>query len=75
MFTWGDASFGGDASALRDELVEIQELRATRSAFCARSQKGHVVAGHSMMTRDFMVTFSAILANMPWLISDNLISI
>ena len=45
MITWGDASFGGDSSALRDELVEIQELRATRSAFCALSQKGHVVAG------------------------------
>ena len=41
--TWGDASFGGDSSAVRDQLKGVQQIQATNFAFAAILEDGSVV--------------------------------
>ena len=35
MVTWGHAGTGGDSSAVRDQLQNVQQIQATGSAFAA----------------------------------------
>ena len=41
--TWGDADFGGDSSAVRDQLRGVQQIQATYGAFAAILEDGSVV--------------------------------
>ena len=43
IVTWGDADFGGDSSAVRDQLRGVQQVQATDSAFAAILEDGSVV--------------------------------
>ena len=33
--TWGYADYGGDSSAVQDQLKNVQQIQATRLAFAA----------------------------------------
>ena len=41
--TWGNAHFGSDSSAIRDQLRGVQQIQATDSAFAAILADGSVV--------------------------------
>ena len=41
--TWGDPSAGGDSSGVRQQLVQVQQIQATGSAFAAILEDGSVV--------------------------------
>ena len=41
--TWGDADCGGDSSAVRDQLKDVQHIHATAAAFAAILADGSVV--------------------------------
>ena len=43
VVTWGDASFGGDSSAVRDQLKTVQQSQTTDGAFAAMLGDGSVV--------------------------------
>ena len=43
VVTWGDAGFGGDSSAVRDQFRGVQQIQATGSAFAAILADGSVV--------------------------------
>ena len=43
VVTWGHAPFGGDSSAVQDELRGVQQIQATRAAFAAILADGSVV--------------------------------
>ena len=44
IVTWGDARFGGDSSAVRDQLRGVQQIQATSGgAFAAILEDGSVV--------------------------------
>ena len=43
MVTWGDVDCGGDCSAVRDQLQNVQQIQATQSAFAAILGNGSVV--------------------------------
>ena len=42
--TWGDATFGGDSSAIQDQLSNVQQIQASFGAFLAIRGDGSVVA-------------------------------
>ena len=42
--TWGDALLGGDSSAVRDQLKNVQQIQATERAFAAILADGSVVS-------------------------------
>ena len=47
VVTWGDEFFGGDSSAVRDQLKGVQQIHASQRAFAAILEDGHVVTwGH-----------------------------
>ena len=35
VVTWGDADCGGDGTAVRDQLKNVQQIQATKHAFAA----------------------------------------
>ena len=35
VVTWGDARFGGDSSAVQDQLRDVQQIQASHHAFAA----------------------------------------
>ena len=37
IVTWGDADFGGDSSAVQDQLKGVQQIQASHSAFAVDS--------------------------------------
>ena len=41
--TWGDADGGGDSSAVRDQLKNVQQIQSTSSAFAAILNDGSIV--------------------------------
>ena len=41
--TWGDSGFGGDSSAARNQLKNVQQIQATKHAFAAIRGDGSVV--------------------------------
>ena len=41
--TWGDADFGGDSSAVQDQLKTVQQIQASNTAFAAVLGDGSVV--------------------------------
>ena len=41
---WGDTDWGGDCSAVQDQLRNVQQLHATSSAFAAILAEGSVVS-------------------------------
>ena len=43
MVTWADARFGGDSSAVQDQLRGVQQIQATSTAFAAILDNGSVV--------------------------------
>ena len=43
VVTWGDADYGGDSSAVRDQLKGVQQIQATFRAFAAILEDGSVV--------------------------------
>lgn len=43
ILTWGDQELGGDSSEVRDQLIGVQQLQATRGAFAAQLADGSVV--------------------------------
>ena len=43
IVTWGSAEFGGDSSAVQDQLRGLQQIQATESAFAAILADGSVV--------------------------------
>ena len=43
VVTWGRAWFGGDSSAVRDQLKNVQQIQASDSAFAAILGDGSVV--------------------------------
>ena len=43
IVTWGDANFGGDSSAVQDQLKGVQQIQATNWAFAAILEDGSVV--------------------------------
>ena len=45
---WGDADFGGDCSAVRDQLKNVQQIQASGGGFAAVLADGNVVTwGHA----------------------------
>ena len=50
IVTWGDADFGGDSSAVRDQLRSVQQIQATNSAFAAILEDGSVVTWGKSLT-------------------------
>ncbi|OLQ06709.1 putative E3 ubiquitin-protein ligase HERC1 [Symbiodinium microadriaticum] len=44
VVSWGNADFGGDSSAVRDQLKNVQQIQATRLAFAAIVGDGSVVS-------------------------------
>ena len=44
VVTWGHAIYGGDSSAVRDQLSGVQQIQATSEAFAA------ILAGGSVVT-------------------------
>ena len=48
VYTWGHAEYGGDSSAVLDQLRGVQQIQATDSAFAAMLEDGSVVTwGHA----------------------------
>ena len=48
LVTWRHADFGGDSSAVRDQLRGVQQIQATSRAFAAILENGSVVTwGHA----------------------------
>ena len=48
VVTWGDASSGGDSSAVQDQLKNLQQIQASGAAFAAILGDGSVVTwGHA----------------------------
>eukprot|EP00434_Breviolum_minutum_P007776 symbB.v1.2.006862.t1/scaffold415.1/size208980/5 len=43
IITWGDADYGGDSLAVRDQLRGVQQIKATDGAFAAILEDGSVV--------------------------------
>ncbi|CAE7664702.1 unnamed protein product, partial [Symbiodinium necroappetens] len=43
VIAWGAADRGGDCSAVRDQLTNVQHIQATRNAFAAVAADGTVV--------------------------------
>ncbi|CAE7947685.1 unnamed protein product, partial [Symbiodinium sp. KB8] len=43
VVTWGDARYGGDSSAVQDQLMNVQQIQAARFAFAAILGDGSVV--------------------------------
>ena len=43
MVTWGNARYGGDSSAVQDELKGVVQIQAARKAFAAILEDGSVV--------------------------------
>ena len=43
VVTWGDEKHGGDSSAVRDQLKNIQQIQANRFTFAAILADGSVV--------------------------------
>ena len=43
VVTWGHADFGGDSSAVQDQLRGVQHVQATPGAFAAILENGSVV--------------------------------
>ena len=43
VVTWGDPGWGGDSSAVQDQLKSVQQVQATDSAFAAILEDGSVV--------------------------------
>ena len=43
VVTWGDADCGGDGTAVRDQLKNVQQIQATKHAFAAIRGDGSVV--------------------------------
>ena len=43
VVTWGPADFGGDSSAVQDQLRGVQQIHATHRAFAAILEDGSVV--------------------------------
>ena len=41
--TWGHPDFGGDSSAVQDQLQNVQQLEATDHAFAAVVEDGSLV--------------------------------
>ena len=41
--TWGHENWGGDSSAVRDQLRGVQQIQATKRAFAAILEDGSVV--------------------------------
>ena len=50
VVTWGNPAYGGDCSAVQDQLRDVKQIQAARLAFAAILAKGSVVtwgsAGH-----------------------------
>ena len=42
VLTWGDPDFGGDSSAVRDQLKGVQDIQASERAFAAIRKDGSV---------------------------------
>ena len=43
VITWGDEDYGGDSSAVRDQLKGVQQIQATEKTFAAILEDGSVV--------------------------------
>ena len=43
VVTWGNANGGGDCSAVKDRLKNVQQIQATETAFAAILSDGSVV--------------------------------
>ena len=43
VVTWGTADVGGDSSAVQDQLKDVQQIQATKTAFAAILEDGSVV--------------------------------
>ena len=43
VVTWGDARFGGDSSAVQDQLKHVQHIQSSPTAFAAIPADGFVV--------------------------------
>ena len=43
VVTWGDADFGGDSSAVQDQLKGVQQIQANSGALAAILEDGSVV--------------------------------
>ena len=41
--TWGEAEYGGDSSAVQDQLMNVQQIQASNAAFAAILGDGSVV--------------------------------
>ena len=53
VITWGDATTGGDSSALSEQLQDIVDVQATTGAFAASRSNGSVVTwGHDLCGGD-----------------------
>ena len=51
--TWGDPDFGGDSSAVQQQLVNVEQIQATAGAFAAALADGSVVTwGDPMLGGD-----------------------
>ena len=42
--TWGSPAYGGDSSAVQDQLQNVQQIQATHSSFAAIRADGSVIA-------------------------------
>ena len=70
VVTWGDARCGGDSTAVREQLKNVQEIRATTGAFAAIIYDGSLVTwgdaecgGNSSAVQDQLKTVQQIRAN------------
>ena len=68
--TWGGKGFGGDSSAVQDQLTDVVEIQRTRGAFAAIRRDGSVVTwgsnlhgGDSSGVKDQLVNVDKIAAN------------
>ena len=43
VVTWGDTGYGGDSSAVQDQLKNVLQIQATKFAFAAILADGSVV--------------------------------
>ena len=53
VVTWGDASSGGESSAVQDRLKNVQQIQASEVSFAAILQDGSVVTWGGTMARWF----------------------
>ena len=70
MVTWGGVNYGGDSSSVQAQLVGVQRLHATQSAFAALRSDGRVVSwgqwdrgGCSDAVRDRLINVEAVFAS------------